>query len=143
MINKTEGNDGKFCIMTNRDINPKDVFSLYFSKDKIEKGFRHMKQDTNARPIYKRLADHVIVDVFISHIAFLLLRVVEHLAQKEKIGSFWAELSSEGANIRLIEYRKSAEESRYQIVANTDYQKNIVRKFDLYRYILISTTSLK
>ncbi len=80
-VNKAERNDGKFCIMTNKDISPKDTFTLYFSKDKIEKGFRCMKQDANLRPIYKRLADHVIVDVFICHVAYLLIRVVEHLAQ--------------------------------------------------------------
>lgn len=87
-INRIERNDGKFCLMTNLNISPKDVFTTYFSKDKIEKGFRSMKQDANMRPIYKTVADHVIVDVFICHIAYLLLRVVERLAQKEKIDSF-------------------------------------------------------
>jgi len=139
-INHAERNDGKFCLMTNLSIGSKDVFTTYFSKDKIEKGFRSMKQDANMRPIYKRLADHVIVDVFICHIAYLLLRVVEQIAQKEKIDGFWDNLSSESANIRLLEYRKSAENRKYQIVANTNYQKNIVRKFDLYRYIPVSTT---
>ncbi len=83
------------------------------------------------------------VGLFICHVAYLLLRVVEQLAQKEKIDSFWTELSSESANIRLIEYRKSAEESRYQITANTDYQKNIVGKLDLYRFVPVSTTRVK
>ncbi len=142
-VNRAERNDGKFCLMTNLNMSPREVFVTYFSKDKIEKGFRSMKQDVNMRPIYKREPDHVIVDVFICHIAYLLLRVVEQLAQKEKIDSFWTELSSESANIRLIEYRKSVEESRYQIIANTDYQKNIVEKFELYRYVPVSTTSVK
>jgi transposase len=70
--------------MTNKDIKPKDAFSLYFSKDKIEKGFRDMKQCGSMWPIYKRLTDHVIVDVFISHLVLLLMRVVEHLAQRKK-----------------------------------------------------------
>jgi transposase len=125
------------------DLSPKEIFTTYFSKDKIEKGFRHMKQDANLRPVYKRLADHVIVDVFVCHIAYLLMRVVEHLAQKEKIGKSWDALSSESANIRLIAYRTLADKNRFQIVTNTKFQRDIVRKFDLYRYVPISTTTLK
>lgn len=83
-INKAERDDGKFCLMTNKDIKPKDAFSLYFSKDKIEKRFGDMKQSGNMRPVYKKLTDHVIADVFISHVALLLMRVVEHLARQKK-----------------------------------------------------------
>jgi len=142
-INRAEKNDGKFCLMTNLNMSSKDTFTTYFSKDKIEKGFRCMKQDANMRPIYKRLADHVITDAFMCHVAFLLMRVVECLAQKEKINKFWDDLSSESANIRLIKYGTSTDTDRFQIVANTEFQKDVVRKFDLYRYIPVSTTSLK
>ena len=140
MVNHAERNDGKFCLMTNLNLGSKEVFTTYFSKDKIEKGFRCMKQDANMRPIYKRLTDHVIVDSFFCHVAYLLLRVVEHLAQKEKIDKSWNVLSSESSNIRLIEYRTLTDKKRFQIVANTEFQKDIVRKFDLYRYIPVPTT---
>lgn len=130
-INRTEKNDGKFCIMTNKDIGAKDIFNLYFSKDKIEKGFRHMKQDASMRPIYKRLADHVIVDVFTCHVAFLLLRIAEHLAQKEKIDRIWRSLSSEAEEIRLIEYKDRNENLHFQIVTNNEIQRDIVDKLDL------------
>jgi transposase len=139
-VNRAERNDGKFCLMTSLGISPKEVFTTYFSKDKIEKGFRCMKQEVNMRPVYKREPDHVIVDSFICHVAYLLLRVVEHLAQKKKIEKSWNVLSSESTNIRLLEYRTSAGRDRFQIVSNTKFQKDIVRKFDLYRYIPVSTT---
>lgn len=142
-INKAERDDGKFCLMTNKDIKPKDAFSLYFSKDKIEKGFRDMKQSGNMRPIYKRLTDHVIADVFISHLALLLMRVVEHLAQQKKIDKTWDSLSSESANIRLIKYKLPNGKSKFQIVSNNEFQKSVVSKFDLYRYVPVYTTSLK
>ena len=140
IVNRAERNDGKFCLMTNLNVGPKEVFTTYFSKDKIEKGFRCMKQNANMRPIYKRLADHVIVDAFFCHIAYLLLRVVEHLAQEEKMERSWNVLSSESSNIRLIEYRTLTDKKRFQIVANTEFQKSIVRKFDLYRYVPVPTT---
>ena len=142
-INKAERDDGKFCLMTNKDIKPKDAFSLYFSKDKIEKRFGDMKQSGNMRPVYKKLTDHVIADVFISHVALLLMRVVEHLARQKKIDKTWDGLSSESANIRLIKYKLPNGKSKFQIVSNNEFQKSVVSKFDLYRYVPVYTTSLK
>ena len=142
-LNRAEKNDGKFCLMTNKDIEPKDVFAIYFSKDKIEKGFRHMKQDANMRPVHKRLADHVIVDVFVCHIAYLLMRVADHFAQQEKIGISWDGLSSEAKEIRLISYKTHSGGQRFQIVANNDIQKNIVDKMELSKQLPVYTTKPK
>ncbi len=143
-VNRAERNDGKFCIMTNKDIIPKEVFALYFSKDKIEKGFRHMKQDANLRPIYKRLADHVVVDVFLCHVAYLLMRVVEHLAQQEKIDKFWNVLSSEAHVVSLVELRdRRTSNTEFQVVTNNQIQKDIVDKIGLQRQIPVSTTNAK
>ncbi len=144
MVNTAKRNDGKFCIMTNRDINPKDVFTLYFSKDKIEKGFRHMKQDANVRPVYKRLADHVIVDVFICHVAYLLLRVVEHLAQRKKIEKSWNDLSSEAGRIRLVRmYDQSSGRVQFQAITNNEPQRDIIDKLDLQKQVPVFTTKAK
>lgn len=143
-VNRAERNDGKFCIMTNKDISPKEVFALYFSKDKIEKGFRHMKQDANLRPMYKRLADHVVVDVFLCHVAYLLMRVVEHLAQQEKIDKFWNVLSSEVHVVSLVELRdRRTSNIEFQVVTNNQIQKDIVDKIGLQRQIPVSTTNAK
>ena len=80
-----------------------------------------MKQDANMRPIYKRLTDNVIVDVFVCHVAYLLLRVVEHLAQKEKIEGIWNGLSSEAEEIRLAELRDPYNGNiRFEIVSNRE-----------------------
>lgn len=143
-VNRAERNDGKFCLMTNLNIGAKEVFTTYFSKDKIEKGFRCMKQEANMRPIYKRLADHVVVDVFFCHVAYLLMRVVEQLAQKEKIDEIWNGLSSEAAGIHLAELRdKRSGNIQFQIVTNNDAQKEIVDKLNLSRQIPVITTNGK
>ncbi|EQD71410.1 transposase IS4 family protein [mine drainage metagenome] len=143
-INRAKRNDGKFCIMTNKDISPKDTFTLYFSKDKIEKGFRHMKQDANMRPIYKRLADHVIVDVFICHVAYLLMRVAEHLAQEKKIEKSWGDLSSEAGKIRLVRLRDSrSNRVQFQVVTNNGIQRDIVDRLGLQSQIPVYTTNSK
>ncbi len=143
-VNRARRNDGKFCVMTNRNISPKDTFTLYFSKDKIEKGFRHMKQDANIRPIYKRLADYVIVDVFICHVAYLLLRVVEHLAQDKNIEKSWDELSSEAGKIRLVRLRgNSGGSAQFQMITNNEIQKNIADRLDLQTQTPVPSTLSK
>jgi len=142
-LNRAEKNDGKFCLMTNKDLGPKDIFATYFSKDKIEKGFRHMKQDANLRPVHKRLTDHVVVDVFICHIAYLLMRVTEHLAQKEKIDKIWEGLSSEAKEIRIAEFENREGKRYYQIVSNNEIQKSIVDKLGLLSQLPVITTSSK
>jgi transposase len=141
-INRAEKNDGKFCIIakTTKKMPPSETYRLYFSKDKIEKCFMHMKQDINLHPTRKRDKDHVTVDVFVCAIGFLLLKVVEHLAQKEKIDGFWDELSTEAREIGLIEFQTDGDKVQYQIVPNTKIQHEIVDKFGLSRYLTVPST---
>lgn len=138
-VNRAERNDGKFCIMTNKDISPRDIFALYFSKDKIEKGFRYMKQDANLRPVFKRLADHVVVDVFTCHITYLLMRVAEHLAQQGKIDKFWGDLSSEAREIRLLDTKDVHGNRKFQMIPNNGLQQNIVEKLGFSSQLPVNT----
>lgn len=143
-INRAEKRDGKFCIITNKNIEPENIFRLYFSKDKVEKGFRHMKQDGNLHPTRKRLADHVRVDVFICHLGYLLMVVAQHLAQQKKINIFWDELSSESREIRLLESKKCSEDNpQFQIISNNTIQRSIVDELDLPKQLPVSTTKAK
>ena len=68
------------------------------------------------RLVYKRLTDHVIANVFTSHLALLLIQEVEHLARQKKIDITWNGLSSESANIQLIKYKLLDGKSKFQIV---------------------------
>jgi len=142
-INQALRHDGKFCIITNLNIKASEVYKLYFSKDKIEKGFRHMKQDAVLHPTRKRLVDRVIVDVFICHLAYLLLRVAEHLAQQKINRIFWDGLTSEAKEIRLLELQNRSGNKQFQIIPNNEIQKNIVDKLDLSRQLPVGTTKAK
>ena len=142
-LNRADMKSGKFCLITNKDILPKAIYELYFSKDKIEKGFRHLKQDIALHPTRKRLVDHVRVDVFLCHLAYLLLVLAEQLARKEKIDIFWDALSSETKEIRLLEYRDTKGLRDFQIVANNEIQRDIVGKLGLSRYVSVVTTTQK
>ncbi len=134
-LNQAQRHDGKFCILTNLNLKASEIYKLYFSKDRIEKGFRHMKQDAALHPTRKRLADRVIVDVFICHLAYLLLRTAEHLAQQKINGIFWDELTSEAKEIRLVEYGDCSENRQFQMVPNNEIQRNIVDKLGLSKYV--------
>lgn len=130
-INRAEKHDGKFCMITNLHKNPLEIYTLYFSKDKVEKGFRHMKQDVALHPTRKRLAERVIADVFVCHVAYLLLVVTEHLIREQKIELFWDQISTETKEIRLLKYEVGSENYRYHLIANNIIQKNIVDKLGL------------
>lgn len=144
-INRAENNDGKFCIIakTTKKISPSETYNLYFSKDKIEKCFMHMKQDVNLHPTRKRDKDHVTVDVFICTIGFLLLRVVEHLAQKEKIHGFWDDLSTAAREIGLVKRQNNNGKIQFQIIPNSSLQREIVDKLRLSKYLPVYTTLSK
>ena len=141
-INRAEKNDGKFCMIvkTAKEISASEAYKLYFSKDKIEKCFMHMKQDVNMHPTRKRDKDHVTVDVFICTIGFVLLRVVEHLAQKKKIDGFWDELSTSSREIGLVKRQNNDGKIQFQILPNTPLQREIVDKFGLTKYLPVYTT---
>lgn len=134
-INRAEKKSGKFCIATNKDLPPKDIYILYFSKDKVEKGFRHMKQDLGLHPTRKRLPDRVRADVFICHIGYLLLTLAEKLVRDKKIDIFWDVLSTETKEIRLLEYKKRSDNFHYDYVTNNKIQQNIVDKLNLNKYV--------
>jgi len=142
-INRSDRKSGKFCLITNKDIAPQAIYELYFSKDKIEKGFRHMKQDIALHPTRKRLADRVRVDVFICHLAYLLLATAEQLIHKEKIDISWDSISSETKEIRLVEYSDTKGKKEFQIVTNNEIQKNIVDKMKLSKQTPLSQQTVK
>jgi len=142
-LNQAQRHDGKFCIITNLNIKASEIYKLYFSKDKIEKGFRHMKQDVALHPTRKRITDRVIVDVFVCHLAYLLLKVAEHLAQEKINGVFWDELTSEAKEIRLVEYQDCSGNKQFQIIPNNKIQKNIVDNLGLDEQLPVITTKQK
>ena len=142
-LNQADRKSGKFSLITNKNISPKEIYPLYFSKDKVEKGFRHLKQDIALHPTRKRLTDRVRVDVFLCHLAYLLLVSTEQLIHQEKIDVFWDGLSSETKEIRLLEYRDMKGQTDFQIVTNTQIQKNIVDKIGLSKYLPMVTTNQK
>ncbi len=130
-INKAERYDGKFCLITNLDMPAGEVYKLYFSKDMIEKGFRHMKQDIALHPTRKRLVDRVIMDVFICHLAYTLLKVTEHQVRQKKIDIFWDAISSETKEIRLLESSDLKGRRSFQIIPNNEIQRSVVDAFQL------------
>lgn len=139
-INKAERMSGKFCIMTNKELDAKDIYKLYFSKDKVEKAFRHMKQDLNLHPTRRTLPYRVRADVFVCHLAYLLLATAELLVQEKKINIFWDTLLTETKEIRLLEYRKCSANSYFDYVANNEMQKNILGELGLQKYVPFNTT---
>jgi hypothetical protein len=70
-------------------------------------------------------------------------KVVEHLAQKEKIDKFWCGLSSAAEEIRVIALENQQGKRYYQIVSNNEIQRSIIDKLGLSHQLPVITTSLK
>lgn len=134
-VNRAERMDGKFCILTNKDLPAEDIFMLYFSKDKVEKAFRYMKQDLHLHPTRKTLSARVRADVFICHIGYMLLTLALKSVQEKKINIFWDSLTTEMSEVRLLEYQKCCDNFYYDYVTNNELQKSIVGKLQLQRYV--------
>ncbi len=134
-INRATRADGKFCIMTNKDLPGEDIFALYFSKDKVEKAFMHLKQDLNLHPTRRRLPDRVRADVFICHLGYWLLALALKLVHDKKIDIFWDGLSTEMKDVMLLEYKNRSGNFSYSYVTRKKIQQDIVDKLSLSKYM--------
>lgn len=134
-VNQANRANGKFCMMTNRDLPGEDIFALYFSKDKVEKAFMHMKQDLNLHPTRRSLPDRVRADVFICHLGYWLLALALKLVHDEKIDIFWDGLSTEMKDVMLLEYKNRSAKFSYSYVTRKKIQRDIVDKLSLNKYV--------
>ena len=70
--------DGYSCIFSTKKIPVRDIVTLYFQKEIIEKSFRTLKGITNLRPIrhwpYNRVQSHVFV-CYLSYLLFSILKM--------------------------------------------------------------------
>lgn len=70
--------EGKYVIQTEEShLGPVEAVQLYKQLSDVERGFRHLKDVLDMRPIYHQVDPRVEAHVFVAALAFLLLRALE------------------------------------------------------------------
>jgi transposase len=74
--------DGYSCIFCTRPLPEKQMLSLYFNKDIVEKAFHSLKGITQLRPVRHWLAERVHAHVCLCYLAYLLLSLLQYRLRK-------------------------------------------------------------
>jgi hypothetical protein len=86
-MNEADGLAGCYVLRTNRPgLRPEELWRLYMRLTKAEDGFRSLKSDLKLRPNFHRTEARVDAHVFITILAYHLLRYIEHTL--ESVGDF-------------------------------------------------------
>lgn len=82
--------DGNYCLRTNlKDLSEKEILSIYVMLTKVESSFRFFKTDLGLRPMYHKKDKRIEGHLFITVLAFHLLKVVEMKLNKSGIYKSW------------------------------------------------------
>lgn len=79
--NGTTGREGFFCLISDRDMDPRETRSKYRSKDVVEKLFSSMKSDIGIRPIRTWTDDAVDGVLLIGFLAQAMTAVTRYLCK--------------------------------------------------------------
>jgi transposase len=75
------GREGFFCLVSDRDMDPREVRSMYRSKDIVEKLFSSMKSDIGIRPIRTWTENGVYGVLLIGFLAQAMVSVTRFLVK--------------------------------------------------------------
>ena len=77
-------------IRTNKlELNEKEIMEIYVMLTKVEETFRFFKSDLGLRPIYHTKDSRIESHLFITVLAYHLLRTIEHKLSEKKINHNW------------------------------------------------------
>ncbi len=84
------GFNGTYFIRTNKlELNEKEIMEIYVMLTKVEETFRFFKSDLGLRPIYHTKDSRIESHLFITVLAYHLLRTIEHKLSEKKINHNW------------------------------------------------------
>jgi transposase len=121
--------DGYSCIFCTGRLSQKQMLSLYFDKDVVEKAFRSLKGITQLRPVRHWLAEHVHAHVFICYLAYMLLSLLQYRLRA-------TEFTAESALLELgTMYKVHLRDAKRvfkisRVVALTKKQETILKTID-------------
>ncbi len=82
---------GGYIIRTNRtDLKDEDIWKIYILLTRVESGFRSLKSDLGLRPVYHHKQKRAEGHIFISILAYRLLRSIEYRLQQRGMHVSWS-----------------------------------------------------
>jgi transposase len=82
---------GGYIIRTNREnLEDDDIWKIYILLTRVEAGFRTLKSDLGLRPIYHHLEKRSDGHIFITILAYRLLRAIEFRLQHAGLRASWS-----------------------------------------------------
>jgi transposase len=126
---RAEEFDGYSCLFCTRPMPTRQMLSLYFNKDIVEKAFRSLKGITQLRPIRHWLAERVQAHVFLCYLAYLLLSLLQYRLRKTE---FTAEHALDELATLYKVYLRDVQ-NRFQLsrlVSLTKNQERILKTID-------------
>lgn len=128
--------DGRYVLRTNqKELQDKDIISIYTMLSKVEKSFRYLKSELLIRPIYHQKKDRVRGHIFITILAYHLLHAIEEklklAGDKRDFASIKCDLQT---HIRLTIAMKKTDNSMLYIRQNSapeDWQVKIYKELGL------------
>ena len=87
------GFNGTYFIRTNKlELNEKEIMEIYVMLTKVEETFRFFKSDLGLRPIYHTKDSRIESHLFITVLAYHLLRTIEHKLSEKQINHNWKDI---------------------------------------------------
>jgi hypothetical protein len=84
---------GHYVIRTNKkDLTAKEIWDFYMNLSKVESSFRSLKSELGTRPIYHQKDDRIEAHLFISVLAYYLLRSITFSLNEMEYHKSWSEI---------------------------------------------------
>lgn len=105
LVQQEEFIDGRFLMFcTDQRISAKNVFTIYFQRDEIEKAFRILKGELSLGPIRYQRPERIDAYLTIVFLAYLLRTIVKFRLKKAGIDMSVDQAVDELKNLTLVEF---------------------------------------
>ena len=105
LVQQEEFIDGRFLMFcTDQRISAKNVFTIYFQRDEIEKAFKSLKGELSLGPIRYQRPERIDAYLTIVFLAYLLRTIVKFRLKKAGIDMSVDQAVDELKNLTLVEF---------------------------------------
>jgi transposase len=126
--------DGLYGVISNSDLNPKDILSKYRGLWQIEEAFRISKHDLEMRPIFHWSPNRIKAHILICYIAYSLIKQALHRIKLQQTELSFKMIREELLRVQSSLYSDIATKEKIIIPSKvTPAQKKIYQVFGLKR----------
>lgn len=124
---------GCYVIRTNkRDLSAKKIWDFYMNLTKVESSFKALKSELGTRPVYHQKDSRIEAHLFISVLAYYLLRSITFSLSEKGIHISWNEIrDTMRMHIRSTIYFSNREGYNYQNRMTGQPEENMKEIYDL------------